>query len=50
VEAVLQQLAAGPTALFGGEQAALELLSGPPARGPPGAGADFRGQELLAAL
>jgi len=30
-----QQLAAGPLALFGGEVAALALLSGPPSRGPP---------------
>jgi len=35
VEAFMQRLAAGPTALFGGEQAALALLSGPPSRGPP---------------
>jgi len=31
----VQQLAAGPLALFGGEVAALALLSGPPSRGPP---------------
>ena len=36
LEGFLQSQAAGPTALFGGELAALALLSGPPSRGPPG--------------
>jgi len=35
IETALQRPAAGPSALFGGECAALALLSGPPARGPP---------------
>jgi len=35
LEGFLQQQAARPTALFGGELAALALLSGPPSRGPP---------------
>jgi len=35
IAAFFQQRAAGPSALFGGEQAALALLAGPPSRGPP---------------
>jgi len=44
LEAHLERHAARPSALFGGEVAALALLSGPPSRGPPVKGSS-RGTE-----